>query len=101
MTTVATGGRLVEPAPSAPADERAGPPPVDRPRRFFTRETLVALLFLLPALVLLGALVVYPIGYTIVRSFFDRAGAERENFKLVGFVPAGEFRAHVEQLAAL
>jgi alpha-glucoside transport system permease protein len=74
MTTVATGGRLVEPAPSAPADEGAAPPPVDRPRRFLTRETLVALLFLLPALVLLGALVVYPIGYTIVRSFFDRAG---------------------------
>ena len=24
-------------------------------------------------------------------AFFDRAGTERENFKLVGFVPAGEF----------
>ncbi|MEV5989293.1 sugar ABC transporter permease [Streptomyces sp. NPDC052051] len=34
----------------------------------------VAALFLLPALVLLGALVVYPIGYSLVRSFLDRSG---------------------------
>jgi thiol:disulfide interchange protein DsbD len=34
-------------------------------------------------------------------AFFDRAGAERENFKLVGYVPAAEFTAHVERLAAL
>jgi alpha-glucoside transport system permease protein len=33
-----------------------------------------AILFLAPAVVLLGALVVYPIGYTLVRSFFDRDG---------------------------
>ncbi|MFJ8821798.1 carbohydrate ABC transporter permease [Streptomyces sp. NPDC102467] len=39
-----------------------------------TRRT-VALLFLLPALVLLGALVVYPIGYSVVRSFFDTTGS--------------------------
>ncbi|MGV9252779.1 carbohydrate ABC transporter permease [Streptomyces sp. NPDC003697] len=38
-----------------------------------TRRT-VAALFLLPALVLLGALVVYPIGYSIVRSFYDNSG---------------------------
>ncbi|TFE48394.1 sugar ABC transporter permease [Streptomyces sp. ICN441] len=30
--------------------------------------------FLLPALVLLGALVVYPIGYSVYRSFLDRSG---------------------------
>ena len=34
----------------------------------------VAALFLLPALVLLGALVVYPIGYSVCRSLFDAAG---------------------------
>ncbi|WP_437044747.1 carbohydrate ABC transporter permease [Streptomyces sp. enrichment culture] len=34
----------------------------------------VAALFLLPALVLLGALVVYPIGYSLVRSFYDQSG---------------------------
>ncbi|GGJ18544.1 carbohydrate ABC transporter permease [Streptomyces brasiliensis] len=38
-----------------------------------TRKT-VAALFLLPALVLLGALVVYPIGYSIVRSFCNASG---------------------------
>ncbi|MFE7994477.1 carbohydrate ABC transporter permease [Streptomyces shenzhenensis] len=38
-----------------------------------TRRT-VAALFLLPALVLLGALVVYPIGYSLVRSFVDASG---------------------------
>ncbi|MEV6179058.1 sugar ABC transporter permease [Streptomyces sp. NPDC052015] len=38
-----------------------------------TRKT-VAALFLLPALVLLGALVVYPIGYSVVRSFYDQSG---------------------------
>ena len=34
-------------------------------------------------------------------AFFDSAGTQRENFKLVGFVPAEEFRDHVESLAAL
>ncbi|MDQ0991212.1 carbohydrate ABC transporter permease [Streptomyces sp. V3I7] len=38
-----------------------------------TRRTVVAL-FLLPSLVLLGALVVYPIGYSVVRSFYDASG---------------------------
>ncbi|MET7439277.1 carbohydrate ABC transporter permease [Streptomyces sp. NPDC004082] len=44
----------------------------------------VAALFLLPALVLLGALVVYPIGYSLVRSFFDQSGdgfAGVDNYK--------------------
>jgi thioredoxin:protein disulfide reductase len=34
-------------------------------------------------------------------AFFDRSGFERTNFKLVGFVPAEKFRAHVQSLAAL
>ncbi|WP_340378453.1 sugar ABC transporter permease [Streptomyces sp. SS7] len=38
-----------------------------------TRIT-VAALFLLPCLVLLGALVVYPIGYSVARSFYDPSG---------------------------
>ncbi|MFF7972878.1 ABC transporter permease subunit [Streptomyces sp. NPDC007905] len=48
-----------------------------------TRRT-VAALFLLPALVLLGALVVYPIGYSIVRSFYNASGdgfAGVDNYK--------------------
>ena len=38
------------------------------------RPSVVALLFLLPGLVLLGALVVYPIFFSIFRSFYDRTG---------------------------
>jgi thiol:disulfide interchange protein DsbD len=34
-------------------------------------------------------------------AFFDAAGAERENFKLVGFVEPEAFREHVTSLAAL
>ncbi|MFF1626080.1 carbohydrate ABC transporter permease [Streptomyces sp. NPDC058272] len=48
-----------------------------------TRKT-VAALFLLPALVLLGALVVYPIGYSVVRSFWNQSGdgfAGIDNYK--------------------
>ncbi|MFC9588204.1 carbohydrate ABC transporter permease [Streptomyces sp. NPDC056944] len=38
------------------------------------RSRTVAAGFLLPALLLLGALVAYPIGYSVRRSFFDRSG---------------------------
>ncbi|MER5311211.1 sugar ABC transporter permease [Streptomyces sp. NPDC002773] len=38
------------------------------------RSRSVAAGFLLPALLLLGALVVYPIGYSVQRSLFDRSG---------------------------
>jgi thiol:disulfide interchange protein DsbD len=34
-------------------------------------------------------------------AFFDPSGTERENFKLVGFVPPSEFSEHVSTLAAL
>ncbi|GAA2772617.1 sugar ABC transporter permease [Streptomyces virens] len=60
-------------------DTAAGPPmqapapPTSRRSVTGTRRT-VAALFLLPALVLLGALVVYPIGYSVVRSFYDQSG---------------------------
>ncbi|GAB2327332.1 sugar ABC transporter permease [Streptomyces griseoincarnatus] len=61
------------------ADTAAGSaktaPAAPRPRKSVTgtRRT-VAALFLLPALVLLGALVVYPIGYSVIRSFYDQSG---------------------------
>ncbi|MFF2811454.1 carbohydrate ABC transporter permease [Streptomyces sp. NPDC058000] len=45
----------------------------------------VAAVFLLPALVLLGALVVYPIGFSVYRSFFDASGN--------GFVGLGNYGA--------
>jgi thioredoxin:protein disulfide reductase len=34
-------------------------------------------------------------------AFFDRSGFERDNYKLVGFVPADKFQSHVARLAAL
>ncbi|QLJ00113.1 sugar ABC transporter permease [Streptomyces sp. NEAU-sy36] len=68
----------------------AGAPPgpaASRPRKSVTgtRKT-VAVLFLLPALVLLGALVVYPIGYSVVRSFGTNSGhgfAGLDNYRTV------------------
>jgi alpha-glucoside transport system permease protein len=50
------------------------PPPTSTKEPGLGRRPGLALLFLLPALVILGALVVYPIIFTIVRSTFDRGG---------------------------
>ncbi|MFE2010100.1 carbohydrate ABC transporter permease [Streptomyces sp. NPDC059491] len=54
--------------------EKAAPGPRLRSRTG-ARNRKVAAGFLLPALILLGALVVYPIGYSVQRSFFDRSGS--------------------------
>ncbi|MCZ7534343.1 MAG: ABC transporter permease subunit [Acidimicrobiia bacterium] len=43
-------------------------------RRFGGREIAIGLIFLLPALIVLGAIVVYPIFFTVWRSFYDRLG---------------------------
>ncbi|MCG7207122.1 carbohydrate ABC transporter permease [Streptomyces arenae] len=64
-----------------------GTPTAPAPRKSVTgtRRT-VAALFLLPALVLLGALVVYPIGYSLVRSFYNADGsgfAGFDNYKAI------------------
>ncbi|MFD7899097.1 carbohydrate ABC transporter permease [Streptomyces sp. NPDC059743] len=62
MTSAATGGTVQV-------------PPGTRKRKSVTgTRKLVAAGFLLPALVLLGALVVYPIGFSVYRSFFDKSG---------------------------
>ncbi len=54
------------------------------PRKSVTGTRLwVAVLFLLPALVLLGSLVVYPIGYSVWRSLYDADGS--------GFVGLGNY----------
>ncbi|GHD46666.1 carbohydrate ABC transporter permease [Streptomyces galbus] len=68
---------------SATAGARKAPAPRSRKSVTGTRRS-VAALFLLPALVLLGALVVYPIGYSVVRSFYDQSGdgfAGIDNYK--------------------
>jgi len=62
----------------AKAEGAGALPPVSSaaPRKSVTGTRLwVAVLFLLPALILLGALVVYPIGYSIWRSLYDADGS--------------------------
>lgn len=68
-------------APTAPAAGRGSPAPApgpraaaDRRRRAQRRKRLVAVLFVLPALLLLGALVVYPVVFSVGRSLFDASG---------------------------
>jgi len=59
----------------APIDqqETTDPPEVEPPLAVWRRR-VVAPLFLLPALLVLGALVVYPIAFTVWRSLFDASG---------------------------
>ncbi|WP_432053967.1 ABC transporter permease subunit [Streptomyces sp. bgisy022] len=47
-----------------------------RGRRARRRGRVVALLFVLPALLLLGALVVYPVLFSVGRSLFDASGSQ-------------------------
>ncbi|MEU3844434.1 ABC transporter permease subunit [Streptomyces sp. NPDC028635] len=49
-------------------------PPAARARRLKRRGRIIALLFVFPALLLLGALVVYPVLFSVGRSFFDASG---------------------------
>ncbi|GAA4046625.1 ABC transporter permease subunit [Streptomyces shaanxiensis] len=46
----------------------------ERARRSRRRGRIIALLFVFPALLLLGALVVYPVLFSVGRSFFDASG---------------------------
>ncbi|MFI5616956.1 carbohydrate ABC transporter permease [Streptomyces sp. NPDC051567] len=76
MTTTATSGPATPPAGPgrAPRPVRgSGARPGSRSAEA-RRRRLIAAAFLLPALVLLGALVVHPIGYSLYRSLFDRSG---------------------------
>ncbi|MFE5191263.1 ABC transporter permease subunit [Streptomyces sp. NPDC056628] len=52
----------------------AASPGASRARRSRRRARVIALLFVLPALLLLGALVVYPVLFSVGRSFFDASG---------------------------
>ncbi|MFD3308260.1 ABC transporter permease subunit [Streptomyces sp. NPDC058694] len=64
-----TATLLKEPStpPAAPADH-------DRKRRARRRARVIALAFVFPSLLLLGALVVYPVLFSVGRSFFDASG---------------------------
>src|SRR5690606_22308446 len=68
-------------AVTAPVVKEAKPPaPVHpdgaRSRRARRRGRVIALLFVLPALLLLGALVVYPVLFSVGRSLFDASGSQ-------------------------
>ncbi|MFK0254945.1 ABC transporter permease subunit [Streptomyces sp. NPDC090445] len=69
---------------------RAAADPRRRARR---RQRRLAVLFVLPALLLLGALVVYPVVFSFVRSLFDASGDR--------FVGAGNYAALVQDPATL
>ncbi|MFC4466627.1 carbohydrate ABC transporter permease [Streptomyces xiangluensis] len=62
---------LSPPSPAAPAAAGA---PARRRRRTLRGRSWIAVFFLLPALVLLGALVVYPIVWSVIRSLFGPDG---------------------------
>ncbi|WP_405882070.1 sugar ABC transporter permease [Streptomyces sp. NBC_01136] len=69
---------------SATAGGTAPVPPARKRKSVTGTRGTVAVLFLLPCLVLLGALVVYPIGYSLIRSFLNRSGdgfAGVDNYK--------------------
>ncbi|KUJ65197.1 ABC transporter permease [Streptomyces albus subsp. albus] len=78
MSTATAGGAAVPGPP--PPEGHSSPKGRKAAGGRHVRKTIlgtprwVAALFLLPALVLLGALVVYPIGYSLWRSFFDASG---------------------------
>ncbi|MET7776572.1 MULTISPECIES: ABC transporter permease [Streptomyces] len=58
--------------------KEASPPAAgmaDHRRRARRRGRIIALVFVLPALLLLGALVVYPVVFSVGRSFFDASGS--------------------------
>ncbi|MGI5374541.1 carbohydrate ABC transporter permease [Streptomyces sp. CA-251387] len=63
----ATLVKETSPAPSTGAGKARG-------RRTRRRGRIIALLFVFPALLLLGALVVYPVLFSVGRSFFDASG---------------------------
>ncbi|MFH0520518.1 ABC transporter permease subunit [Streptomyces sp. M41] len=63
----ATLVKEASPTPAAGADKA-------RSRRSRRRGKIIALLFVFPALLLLGALVVYPVLFSVGRSFFDASG---------------------------
>ncbi|MFF0517481.1 ABC transporter permease subunit [Actinomadura nitritigenes] len=64
-------------------------------RERLTPPSWLALMFLLPALLLLGFLVVYPIVYSVIRSFFDASGGS-----FVGFDNyTGVFQGHDDLVA--
>ncbi|UQA92240.1 ABC transporter permease subunit [Streptomyces halobius] len=83
-----TGGTPATPPPPAPGTRGAAPR-----RRAVRRRRLIAAVFVFPALLLLGALVAYPIGFSVVRSLYDASGST--------FVGAGNYHEIFQDPATL
>ncbi|GGU89179.1 ABC transporter permease [Streptomyces albospinus] len=79
----ADGGGADVPADAGAGAGATGGGRARRRRGVTGTRAWVAAVFLLPALVLLGALVVYPIGFSVYRSLFDASGN--------GFVGLGNY----------
>ncbi|WP_436232616.1 ABC transporter permease subunit [Actinacidiphila alni] len=79
----AGGGGVADAAPPLSGPPAKGP---GRRRSLLGTRPWVAACFLLPALILLGALVVYPIGYTVQRSLYDADGSGFVGLKNFGTV---------------
>ncbi|AZQ71842.1 ABC transporter permease subunit [Streptomyces abikoensis] len=69
-----TTATAVPPPPPPDPAVRPAPAPRGKGRGALGTRPWVAACFLLPALALLGALVVYPIGFSVYRSLFDASG---------------------------
>ncbi|WP_031071272.1 ABC transporter permease subunit [Streptomyces sp. NRRL S-118] len=65
---------LTAPPPQPRADAPPGGPAGNPRLRARRRRRIIAVAFVLPALLLLGALVVYPVLFSVGRSFFDATG---------------------------
>ncbi|GAA2695135.1 carbohydrate ABC transporter permease [Streptomyces aculeolatus] len=85
MSTSSAGGAADSAAPSPLAPPGRTSPEKNAsqekkqskpPRSVVRTKSWITVAFLLPALVLLGALVLYPIGYSVWRSLFDVSGDE-------------------------
>ncbi|MDT0546936.1 MULTISPECIES: sugar ABC transporter permease [Streptomyces] len=72
--STATAGGAAEPGRVTPVQANNKDEKNKKKKSITGTRLWVAGIFLLPALVLLGALVVYPIGYSVYRSLFDASG---------------------------
>src|SRR5690625_808349 len=77
MSESADAPALAEVAtPPAPQGDASKRPTAEHRHSAKRRSFLLAVVFLAPALVLIGALLVYPVVFTVVRSLFDQTGKE-------------------------